>query len=181
MKKKYLFLSNRMGFRNWQDQDLMPLAHMNQNPEVMRFFPRVQTLSETKAFIQRMDTLYQDKGYAYFAVDRLEDQTFIGFIGLAWQTFVSPITPCVDIGWRLAPTFWGHGYATEGAQRCLEFGFQALGLQSIKAFAPLINQPSIRVMQKIGMQEQLRFKHPALKEDPRLEVCVAYEISNKAS
>lgn len=178
MTEKYLFKSKRLGFRNWQNQDLVPLAQMNQDPEVMRFFPRLQTPSETAAFIQRMQTLYQDKGYAYFAVDRLEDQTFIGFIGLAWQTFTSPITPCVDIGWRLAPAFWGQGYATEGARRCLDYGFKTLELQNIKAFTPLINQASIKVMQKLGMQEKLRFNHPALKEVPSLEACVCYEIKH---
>lgn len=180
MKKKYLFESARLGFRNWESQDLAPLAQMNQDQEVMRFFPGVQTKEQTEAFIHRMQDLYLEKSYAYFAVERLEDQVFIGFIGLAWQTFASPATPSVDVGWRLAPAFWGQGYATEGAQRCLVYGFETLKLATIKAFAPLLNQPSINVMKKLGMQEKLRFNHPALKEYPDLESCVCYEISNAA-
>lgn len=175
MKENYLFQSQRIGFRNWQDQDIALLLQLNQNKDVMRYFPRLQTEVECTAFLRRMQQLYLDKGYTYFVAEQLENQAFMGFIGLAWQTFVSPFTPCVDIGWRLLPSFWGKGYATEGAKRCLEYGFKTLKLQNIKAVAPLVNQPSIRVMRKIGMREIGRFDHPALKDTRELEACICYE------
>ena len=178
MQQQFLFQSQRLGFRNWQDQDLELLLKLNQNAEVMRFFPKTQTRSEAKDLLQRLQSHYPENGYTYFLTEQLEDGAFIGFIGLAWQTFDSPFTPCVDIGWRLLPAFWGRGYATEGAQRCLQYGFKTLHLQNIRAFAPLINEPSIRVMEKIGMQSLGKFNHPALKEYPVLEACICYEITN---
>ena len=77
---------------------------------------------------------------------------FIGFVGLCDQAYESPFTPCTDIGWRLAPEFWGKGYATEGAKRCLEYAFNDLRLDEIKSTAPKVNVPSIRVMEKANMQ-----------------------------
>jgi RimJ/RimL family protein N-acetyltransferase len=77
----------------------------------------------------------------------------------------------------LYPNFWGKGYATEGAKRCLKFGFNDLKLQEIIATAPKINLPSIRVMQKIGMQKIKDFKHPFLSDFPVLENCVLYNCN----
>jgi GNAT superfamily N-acetyltransferase len=57
-----------------------------------------------------------------------------------------------EIGYVLAPAFWGQGLATEGAQQCLDHAFKELGLKEVLATAPVINTPSIRVMEKIGMK-----------------------------
>jgi RimJ/RimL family protein N-acetyltransferase len=37
------------------------------------------------------------------------------------------LTPCVQIGWRLAARYWGAGLATEAARECPGFAFEALG------------------------------------------------------
>ena len=42
----------------------------------------------------------------------------------------------VEIGWRLAPEYWGNGYVTEAAFRCwLEYGFNIWSLKEIVSFA----------------------------------------------
>ncbi|MEM6772576.1 MAG: GNAT family N-acetyltransferase, partial [Bacteroidota bacterium] len=85
-------------------------------------------------------------------------------------------TPCTDIGWRLHPDVWGQGLATEGARACLDFAFGELGLDQVVAVAVKQNAPSIRVMEKLGMEYDLEFIHPALVESPRLSRCVLYTI-----
>lgn len=176
MNKNYLFTSAKLGFRDWQEADVPLMATINADPEVMEFFPGLVTSEETAASIGRMKNMLAEKGFCYFAVDELERGEFIGFIGLVWQTFESEFTPCVDIGWRLAKKYWGKGYATEGAKRCLEYAFKDLGLTNIKATAPKANLKSIRIMEKIGMKKQLEFIHPRLLGNKKLENCVCYEI-----
>ena len=39
-----------------------------------------------------------------------------------------PCAPAVEIGWRLHPDHWGHGYATEAAAASWRFGFEEAGL-----------------------------------------------------
>lgn len=175
---QYIFRSERLGFRNWVDADLEPLAAINADPEVMRFFPAVQTLSQTQDFILRMQGEFAETGFCYFAVDVLSSKEMMGFIGLHRQTFVADFTPCIDIGWRLARQAWGLGYAVEGAQRVLEYGFAHLGIQEICAIAPVVNAPSVKVMQKIGMQQIKVFQHPLLAGDVQLAPCVLYKILN---
>ena len=174
--KHYLFKSDRLGFRNWQETDIENLATINADKEVMKFFPSTRSLSETKTFIKRMQQQYIEKGYCYFAVDTLKDETLIGFIGLSEQNYEADFTPCIDIGWRLAKSAWNKGYATEGAKRCLEFGFKTLHLDKIYSIAPVVNTRSQQVMQKIGMHEVKTFAHPQLLDNARLRKCLLYEV-----
>ena len=173
----YLFKSKRLGFRNWQAADIAKMAAINTDSEVMMFFPSTQSTEGTMKFISRMKKQYTEKGYCYFAVDRLEDHEFIGFIGLSEPIYEADFTPCVDIGWRLARKFWSMGYATEGAKKCLAYGFEKLSLKKVVSTAPVINKPSIQVMQKIGMNKVKYFDHPLLPDNKRLRACVLYEIN----
>lgn len=175
MKTTYLFKSERLGFRNWDARDFDGFLKLNTDPEVMRFFPTINDASTSRAAMRRYQKMYEERGYCYFAVDRLIDEQFIGFIGLCYQDYEASFTPVVDIGWRLDKAFWAKGYATEGALSCLRYGFQEIGLEKIVAIAPQINQPSIHVMQKIGMTKVLDFKHPKLGDYPVLVDCVCYE------
>jgi len=176
MGNKYLFTSERLGFRNWKDADIPKMISISGDKDVMEFFPAPATPIQTEEFIGRMQTMFSEKGYCYFAVERLEDAAFIGFIGLMYQTYDVPFSPYTDIGWRLGKEFWNKGYATEGASRCLKYAFEDLDLSNIKATAPLVNVKSIRVMEKIGMKKQLEFKHPRLVGNTKLETCTCYQI-----
>ena len=57
--------------------------------------------------------------------------------------------------WVLAfwihPDHWGKGYATEGAERILAFGFEQLGAEKVWAGAGVWNLASCRVLEKTGM------------------------------
>lgn len=171
----YLFQSARLGFRNWTVEDISVMAAFNADPEVMEFFPAPATLAQTEDFVVRMQALYAARGHCYFPVFRLTDDQLIGFIGLGYQDFPANFTPCVDIGWRLGRAYWGQGYATEGAKRCLQYAFEELGLTNVKSIASIANVKSTRVMEKIGMQKELYFQHPKLMDYPSIVDCVCYE------
>lgn len=174
---EYIFRSERLGFRHWRQSDIAPMAEINANVQAMEFFPSIQSYDQTLEFIERMDAQYAVNGYCYFAVDDLDGLGFIGFIGLSDQRYEADFTPCIDIGWRLHPLAWGHGFATEGASRCLAFAFENLALDEIVSVAPCINHKSINVMKKIGMKKVKDFVHPLLIYNERLRDCALYAIS----
>lgn len=176
MKKEYIFKSERLGFRNWTENDLAEFARLNADPEVMKHFPKPLTEKETAGFIDRLRKHYAKNGYNYFATEILESRELIGFIGLAFQEYKTDFTPAVDIGWRLKKSAWGNGYATEGAKRCLEFAFNELKLDRIISTCTEKNSNSENVMRKIGMEKIGEFKHPRLKEYPDYENCLCYAI-----
>lgn len=171
----YLFTSNRLGFRNWHQNDLTNLATINQDDEVMRYFAKKLTLEETEDFVMRMQRSYNEKGFCYFAVEIIHTREFIGFIGLCEKSFKSEFTPCIDIGWRLKKSSWNKGFATEGAQACLDFGLYSLFIPKIVAVAPVVNKNSVAVMKKIGMVKVKTFEHPQLRDYDDLRKCVLYE------
>lgn len=174
---EYLFTSQRLAFRDWELSDLDDLYAMNSDPEVMAFFPKLYTREECRDFIIRMKDQFKQRGYCYFAVDTLLDNQFFGFIGISYQDYEAPFTPCVDIGWRLKKSEWNKGYATEGAIANLKYAFDEMGLKSIISLAPKRNLNSISVMQKIGMKAIMDFNHPVLADYPDLNPCVVYKIN----
>jgi RimJ/RimL family protein N-acetyltransferase len=177
--KTYLFTSARLGFRNWTDDDIEPMAAINKDPAVMEYFPATQSLEETEKFIQRMQDQLALKGFSYYAVDRLDTGDLIGFTGLSEKDFESDFTPCIDIGWRFATHAWNQGFATEAAKRCLQYGFQQLEIKRIVSIAPIVNAKSVAVMKKAGMTFEKTFEHPLLLNDDRLRTCVLYCLEQR--
>lgn len=172
----YIFKSERLGFRNWLEEDKPKMGVINSNSKVMEHFPTIPTQQQTDEFIDRMISQFNKKGFCYFAVDKLENNELIGFIGVSEQTYQSDFTPCVDIGWRLTHKEWGKGLATEGAKKCLDYAFNEIGLKNIKSVCPQTNYKSENVMKRIGMRKIKKFNHPLLSEYKELENCVLYEI-----
>lgn len=170
----YIFTSKRLGFRNWKNSDINLLYQINTDKNVMEFFPIIPTKKETEDFIKRMQNQFAEKGFCYFAVDILENNEFIGFIGLSKQTFEADFTPCVDIGWRLKKSVWNKGYATEGAKACLNYGFKKLNLKTIYSVAPILNVESQHIMKKIGMKKYSTFLHPKISNISDLKECIIY-------
>ncbi len=174
--KNYLFTSDRLGFRNWNPDDIDELHEINSDQKVMEFFPSLPTKEQTTEFIKRMTKQFEEKGFCYFAVDRLENNELIGFIGLSEQTYDAEFTPCIDIGWRIKSTEWNKGFATEGAKKCLDYAFNTLKIRKVYSIAPKINTKSEHIMIKIGMQKEGEFEHPSLLENNSLKTCVVYTI-----
>jgi RimJ/RimL family protein N-acetyltransferase len=59
--------------------------------------------------------------------------------------------PLVEVGYRVARSHWGQGYATEAATSVVRFGYLTLRLPLIAAIADARNLASNRVIQKIGL------------------------------
>ena len=174
MEGKYIFQSDRLGFRNWEETDLDEMFEINSDKDVMEFFPAFPTKEQTAEFIERMNNQFLDSKFCYFAVDKLDNQEFIGFIGLSKQTYDANFTPCIDIGWRIKSSEWNKGFATEGAKKCLDYAFNDLGIEKVYSVAPKINIKSEHIMNKIGMKKLYEFDHPLLLNDSRLKCCVLY-------
>ncbi len=175
--QRYIITTERLGLRNWNNSDLTEMTALNQDAQVMEFFPSTQNRDKTQGFIGRMQKHFEAHGYCYFAADRLDTGEFIGFIGLCTQSYLDDRPTFTDIGWRLKQAAWGKGFATEGAKGCLKFAFEELNLDKVYSVCSLINVKSEKVMQKIGMQKEMEFKHPVLGDYPALEVCAFYVIA----
>jgi len=173
--EKYLFTSERLGFRVWNLSDIDKMHEINSDEKVMEFFPNIPTKEQSSEFIHRMIRQFKNKGFCYFAVDIIENNDLIGFIGLSEQTYEAAFTPCVDIGWRIKRSEWNKGFATEGAKKCLEYALINLKLENVYSITPKINTKSEHIMMKIGMKKICEFEHSLLADNDRLKNCVLYK------
>lgn len=174
------FRTERLLLRPWRDDDLAPYAELNADPEVMRHFPARLTREESDASAARIRASFAERGFGFWVVELPGQAAFIGILGLAVPRFEAHFTPCVEIGWRLAHAYHGHGYATEGARASLAFGFTQIGLDEIVSFTVPANRPSRHVMEKLGMRHAEDFDHPHLPAGHPLQRHVLYRLSRAA-
>jgi RimJ/RimL family protein N-acetyltransferase len=160
----------RLLLRRWREEDLEPFAAMNADPAVMEHFPARLTREESDAFVDRIEARFEEHGYGLWALE--DDTGFLGFTGLAWQTWESDFTPALEVGWRLARHAWGKGYATEAATAALGRGLQEV--DSIVSLTALTNERSWRVMERIGMRRDREFDHPKIERGHPLRRHVLY-------
>jgi len=160
----------RLLMRRWQDRDREPFAAMNADPEVMRYFPAPLTREQSDALVDRIEAHFDEHGYGLWALEA--DGRFLGFTGLLWATWEAEFTPALEVGWRLARSAWGHGYATESAAAALRCGLQHE--PSIISVTAVSNLPSRRVMERVGLRFEREFDHPRVPSNSPLQRHVLY-------
>jgi RimJ/RimL family protein N-acetyltransferase len=171
--------TQRLTLRGWQDSDLPTWASMNADPRVREFLGPLLTFEQASAWVLN----YQDKlerfGYGFWALEVTATGEFIGFTGLDTVDDEMPFTG-VEIGWRLARSAWGYGYATEAARAVLRFGFGVLELPEILAVTAARNERSQAVMRRLGMTTDPGedFDDPDV-EDASLRRYVVYRTRNR--
>lgn len=52
--KNYIFESERLGFRDWDEKDKSKMGIINSDPKVMEYFPSIPTEKQTNQFVDRM-------------------------------------------------------------------------------------------------------------------------------
>ena len=172
--------TERLILRYWREDDLAGFAELNADPQVMEFFPWTLTMLETQALMSVMIERTASDGFSFAPVEEKQTGRFIGFVGLNRPRHdpALPFEPCVEIGWRLLPSAWGKGYATEAARAWLGFGFETLGLSEIVAMTTEHNTASRAVMERLGMRYDPRddFDHPGVEQGHALQRHVLYRL-----
>jgi len=170
--------TDRLRLRQWTAEDFAPFAELNTDPEVMRHFPATLSRQQSDALAERERTAIAERGWGLWAVEVVDGPSFVGFVGLTEQTFPAHFTPAVEVGWRLAGSAWGHGYATEAARAAVAFGFGELGLDEIVSMTVPGNERSRRVMERLGMTRDPAddFDHPRVPAGSPLRRHVLYRL-----
>ncbi|WP_299328251.1 GNAT family N-acetyltransferase [Parasphingopyxis sp.] len=145
--------TDRLILRDWRDTDREPAyAHINSNPDVMRWLDGVQTRAECDAMIDKLTGRQEQCGHTFWALERKDDGALLGFCGLLiTEREIVPTCGEPEVGWRLRKDIWGRGYAKEAAAASLSFGFDTLGFERIHALTIPENTPSWGLMGRLGM------------------------------
>ncbi len=151
--------TERLLLRGWVAADRGPFAALNADPEVMEHFPAVLSRGESNALVARIRQHFVKHGYGLWAVEA--DGEFLGFTGLAWTDVLRSEpegAPALEVGWRLARSAWGHGYATEAAAAALAYGLTVA--RRVVSVTATTNSRSQAVMERIGLRRVREFDHP---------------------
>lgn len=176
--------TERLILRQWEERDRPFFHRINSDDRVMRFFPVRRDRVTSDAMMDGFVAGIERHGFGFAAAEIAESGETIGFIGLEHCDVSGPFVPenSVEVGWRLAPEFWGKGYASEGANAWLDFGFKTAQLEEIFSFAVWNNEPSTAVMRRIGMEKVTggEFDHPSVPDThPHLKRHVLYRLSRE--
>lgn len=175
-------ITSRLILRPWQDEDLEPFARLNADERATQYLLHRLTRAQSDALVARIAAHFEREGFGFWAVEAPGVASLVGAVGLLVPGFTAPFTPCVEIGWRLAPAFWGCGFASEAARAALAFGFERAGLDEVVALTVPANTRSRAVMQRLGMTHSPAddFDHPLVPAGHPLLRHVLYRLSKEA-
>lgn len=93
-------------------------------------------------------------GWVQFTVETAADDRLVGDVGLR----VADDEPgVVMVGYTMAPAAQGKGYATEAVGALVDYAFETLGADIVRAYADAANVASVRVGDKVGLVVVERF------------------------
>ena len=148
----FLLTTERLLLRHLHILDEESLYRVFGDAEVMSFGDGVQTREWVNTWLHTcFDWYYKSWGFGPYAVVTQKDQEVIGYCGLFYFPDLDG-QPEVEIGYRLARSAWGQGYATEAALAVRDYAFNTLGIKRLIAMIDPSNTASIRVAKKVGMQ-----------------------------
>jgi RimJ/RimL family protein N-acetyltransferase len=154
--------TERLFLRHLRMEDVDDLAALSTDPDFTRFLggpqPFEQARERVRAYLERVIVEYGTIGYGLYATIYKPEDRFIGRCGLLTQ-IIDGIT-YVEVGYGIAPTYWGRGLATEAAKAIKEYAFRHFAFPRLISIVDPDNLASRCVAEKNGMrvEKTIRFK-----------------------
>jgi RimJ/RimL family protein N-acetyltransferase len=153
-----ILTTDRLCLREYVSDDWRAVLAYQSDPRYLRYYPWTQrTPEDVQAFVQRFIDWQdeQPRTRFQFAIALRAGGWLIGSCGIRKETATAQQA---DLGYEIAPSHWGHGYATEAARAVLAFGFQDLRLHRVWASCVAENTASARVLEKLEMRREGRLR-----------------------
>jgi ribosomal-protein-alanine N-acetyltransferase len=147
---QYILETARLILRTWRSEDAEAAFAISGDPAVMRFLGTGlpdSSIADVAKRIERVRAHQERYGFGLWAMIEKTAKTLVGVCGLKHLDD----GPEIEVGYHLARSAWGHGYASEAAAACLRYGHQTLKIPRIAAVIHPDNVASQRVMGRIGM------------------------------
>lgn len=152
----------RLALTRLSDDDGEFIIRVLNEPSFLRYIGDrgVRTLDDARRYIQAGPAAgYLRYGYGLMRVGLKPGGTPIGMCGvLRRDTLPEP-----DLGFSLLPEYWSQGYAFEAADAVMRHARDVLHLGQILAITTTDNEPSMRLLGKLGFRFERLVR---LGEDP---------------
>lgn len=137
--------TQRLLIRNFTKNDWKDLYEYLSDENVVRFEP-YEVFTEEQC---KHEAIQRSKNEAFIAVCLKDTNKVIGNIYFARQDFDT-----WELGYVFNTTYQGMGYATESAGEVLREAFEKLGARRITAMCNPNNEPSWRLLERLGMRRE---------------------------
>lgn len=145
-------LTERLRLRRSRLEDAEAISAYRSDPDVHRFQGWERTdRSGVRAEIVDMSRRAPGEpgGWVQFTVEELEGGRLVGDVGLSCAEGELGV---IKVGYTIDPAFQGRGYATEAVAVLVDYVFDTLGAEVVRAYASAENVPSMRVAEKVGLR-----------------------------
>jgi RimJ/RimL family protein N-acetyltransferase len=141
-------VTDRLLLRSFTADDFDAYATIVGDPEVSRYLGDGRPLGRAEAWRQLAMIIghWELRGFGLWAVEERATATLVGRIGC----FEPEGWPGLEIGYTLARSHWGRGFATEGAGAALRFAREELRAPRAISLIHPDNAASIRVAERLG-------------------------------
>lgn len=144
----------RLVLQPWSERLREGFAALHADPEVMADQGGPISPAASDAKFDRYRAAFERDGVSRWAVEGGWGQ-FVGYVGVMFRPEMDhPLGSHYEIGWRLARSAWGLGYATEAARSALDHAVGVLGDQEIVSYTSETNQRSRAVMDRLGLKRE---------------------------
>lgn len=141
--------TERLSIRAFDAADLDAMASVYGDPEVMRHVCLgVLDREGTTALLEEYRRGQDERGFSTWAVVEKASGVVVGDVGFG--VYAPSGEP--ELGYTLAPAFWGRGYALEAARACIAAAFAHLADRRLVAKVAVDNERSLRLAQRLGMR-----------------------------
>ena len=142
--------TERLTLRGMRSQDAEDMYSYASRSDITEFllWSSHRSLSYTREYLKYVERRYSLGDFYDWAIVNKSDGKMIGTCGF---TRIDAENQAGELGYVLNPEYHGRGIATEAAREVLRFGFETLGLHRIEARFMEGNEPSRRVMERLGM------------------------------
>jgi [ribosomal protein S5]-alanine N-acetyltransferase len=151
-------MTERLLLREYAETDWPGVLEYQRDPRYLRFnLWDDRTEDQVRTFVQAFIDAQgeQPRKRFSFAVTLKTTGQLIGNCNLRKNR---PEDRVAEIGYEIAPTYWGNGYATEAAQAIVGYGFGQQRLHRIAAWCIAENTASAHVLEKLGMRLEGRLR-----------------------
>ncbi|TPG08477.1 GNAT family N-acetyltransferase [Sphingomonas oligophenolica] len=176
--------TERLALRPWREADKPRFRAIINTPAMMTHFGGPTTDDALDALIDAQIAGQRDDGFSMWAVDWRASGEPIGICGLRRAHHAgSPVFGMLEAGWRIAEAYWRRGVAREAAMASINWGWAHTDDAAIVAYTSPSNEPSWRLMQKLGMRRRtnLDFRHPRFAGDDPLGEMIVYAVERSAA
>ena len=145
--------TERLILRRIEPGDAERQFRLLNTPAMMDHLGGPKTLEQVQQRLDRSDRLFAERGFGFLFMVEKHTGELVGHCGMKLVDNPLAHNPGdIEVGWAVREDRWRRGYAFEAMSEMLRWAFADHAASHIVALTATRNEPSWRLMEKLGMR-----------------------------